>query len=982
MLFYVKGRAKMIQSISWKMKAVSAMVLAALLSACGSGGSGSNGSERLDIGLHNGSGSQNSGGSALGGNGGASNSGSGANLGNNNSNSDSVSVKIKPVANVQAATSDNWTFKQLSDADLKTATGEGVYVAVVDTGIERNGVGLINRNQNISKKSISINDGKLEKTHDTLRTGGHGTAMAEALLDIAPDTAINSMVNSGGSGVHAISGLINLIAALDLGAKADIVNNEYASSLSKNATIDEAYGKNLSKIKNDTQLIPLYRELVKRGLFLIKPTGNGEETIPEYAAAFPLGAPDLLDGFISVTAYNQHRGLKTQYACGELTKAWCITSPELVEIYGERTTQKGWVGGTSGASANLTGLAAKIKSRYDWFTNLDLKNTLITTADDMGDPGVDAVWGNGLVNADRAVKGYGRFDKDVTLNVDGIKRAYFFDNDISGSGGVIKKGKDALVVSGNNTYTGNTTIAEGEWVANGNSQSHHIVKKGAILTIGDQNPTIELKSVSNQGTLSVNLSNLKINGNLNNANGTVEQAIGTKIDVLGSANLTNASWVLTGIKKDYVTKAGQTEILLNAKNISGKDGFQFFVANANLGELINQKYDLNDTQLSVTTARKSVGDVVRDKANFVGKDKTVVALDGLLDRLDAAKLAENHRKVYLAWLKVQYGAPSISDALKAAPGYAVAGALLSSSNVNKTVFEMNTQTAQHAQESTINQKIMRTDDLLTHTLQASDKGNVWTSIGYGKTKSNLANINGESKDNSQTIGATYRLEQHRLGMQLSHLSHQWSEEFSGSLKKINTDGAGIEAAYTFQHSNYWLSALAGVDFLKAKTSFGSDHANQYLFGLNAGKNFPLLGGRLNLMPSVGLKYAQINGLDYRLQQYNSEYVAANNVKTRETSLSTGLDGAYRLGEKGNWLLMAGLKLRQILDGKTTYTADYGGYLVNMSDTHRRGKRPDWMANIGMDYRISDTVNVYLSGAYENGKYHNKRTINAGLNMSF
>ena len=295
---------------------------------------------------------------------------------------------------------------------------------------------------------------------------------------------------------------------------------------------------------------------------------------------------------------------------------------------------------------------------------------------------------------------------------------------------------------------------------------------------------------------------------------------------------------------------------------------------------------------------------------------------------------------------------------------------------------MNTQTAQHAQESVINQKIMRTDDLLTHTLQASDKGNVWTGAGYGKTKSNLTNINGESKDNSQTIGATYRLEQHNFGMQLSHLSHQWSEEFSGSLKKINTDGAGIEAAYTFQHSNYWLSALSGVDFLKAKTSFGSDHANQYLFGLNAGKNFPLLGGRLNLMPSVGLKYAQINGLDYHLQQYNSEYVSANNVKTRETSLSTGLDGAYRLGEKGNWLLTAGVKLRQILDGKTTYTANYGGYLTDVSDMSRRGKRPDLIANLGVGYRFSDSVNVYLNGAYENGKYHNKRTINAGLNMSF
>ena len=971
----------MIQSISWKMKAVSAMVLAALLSACGSGGSGSNGSEKLDIGLHNGSGSQNSGGSALGGNGGASNSGNGANLGNNNSNSDSASVKIKPVANVQAATSDNWTFKQLSDADLKTATGKGVYVAVIDTGLERNGVGLINRNQNISKKSMSINDGKLETTHDTLRTGGHGTAVTEVLLDTAPDAAVNSMVNSpAGQGTFSIAGLKNLLAALDTGAKADIVNNSSGLPVGSDDAVTE-YGKDYKTLK-EQPLLPYYRALVKRGVLVLKATGNDGRAIPNVGSALPLVAPELADGFLAVSAYDQqfyHR--KSENACGELTKAWCITAPEMFQIYGERTNQKAWAAGTSLATPYVAGLAAKIKSRYDWFTNLDLKNTLITTADDMGAPGVDAVWGNGLVNADRAVKGYGRFDKDVTLNVDGIKRAYFFDNDISGSGGVIKKGKDALVVSGNNTYTGNTTIAEGEWVANGNSQSHHIVKKGAILTIGDQNPTIELKSVSNQGTLSVNLSNLKINGNLNNANGAVEQAIGTKIDVSGSANLTNASWVLTGIKKDYVTKAGQIEILLNAKNISGKNGFQFFVANANLGELINQKYDLNDTQLSVTTTRTSVGDVVRDKANFVGKDKTVVALDGLLDRLDAAKLAEAYQKNYLAEGHIQNDTHSLSATL-AAPGYAVAGALLSSSNVNKTVFEMNTQTAQHAQESVINHKTTRTDDLLAHALQSSDKGNVWTSTGYGKTKSDLANINGESKDNSQTIGAAYRFGQHGFGLQLSRLSYEWSEEFSGSLKKINTNGAGIEAAYTFQHSNYWLSALAGVDFLKAKTSFGSDHANQYLFGLNAGKNFPLLGGRLNLMPSVGLKYAQINGLDYHLQQYNSEYVSANNVKTRETSLSTGLDGAYRLGEKGNWLLMAGLKLRQILDGKTTYTANYGGYLTDVSDMSRRSKRPDLIANLGVGYRFSDSVNVYLNGAYENGKYHNKRTINAGLNMSF
>lgn len=950
---------KMSQSISWKMKAVSAMVLTALLSACGSGGSAG-----LDTSLPNSSGSQN--------------------LGNGNNHANTNHSESN--TNAQTTTSDNWTFKQLSDADLKAATGEGVYVGIVDTGIRREARGLVNRNKNIAKKVIDENGKKLV---DTFAIGDHGTIMTEVILDVAPDAAINSGTSNYNNGittdvkVNAYSGLRNLLVAMQSGAKVDILNNSYGAYVNSDDWKKE-YGNRYEKLKFDSMItdvyIPFFKIFIDKGTLVVILTHNNDKKTMSKDAALPLIAPELEKGFLAVTAYNRRTNKKTQNACGEITKNWCITAPEDWTAYGHNNTKE-LVFGTSTATAYVSGLAAKIKSRYDWFTNVDLKNTLITTADDMGEKGVDAVWGNGLVNADRAVKGYGRFDKDITLNVNGIKRAYFFDNDISGSGGVIKKGRDALVVSGNNTYTGNTTIAEGEWVANGNSKSHHIVKKGAILTIGDKKSTIELKSLNNQGTLSVNLSNLKINGDLNNKNGTVKQAIGTKIDVSGSANLTNASWVLTGIKKGYVTKAGKTEILLNAKNISGKDSFHFSVANTNLGELISQKYDLSDTQLSVTTTRKSVGDVVRDKANFVGKDKTVIALDGLLDRLDETKFEENYQKVHSAWLKARYNTSS-SSPTTTVPGSTVASALLSSSNINKTVFEMNTQTAQHAQESVINQKTMRTDDLLTHTLQASDKGNVWTNAGYGKIKSDLANINGQSKDNSQTIGATYRLGQHSLGIQLSHLSYQWSEEFSGSLKKINTDGAGIETAYTFQHGNYWLSALAGVDFLKAKTSFGSDRANQYLFGLSAGKNFALLDGRLNLMPSVGLKYAQINGLDYRLQKYNSEYVSADNVKTRETSLSTSLDGAYRLGEKGDWLLMAGVKLRQILDGKTTYTANYGGYLVNISDTHRRGKRPDLIMNVGMGYRISDNVNVYLSSSYENGKYHNKRTINAGVNMSF
>ena len=543
----------MIQSISWKMKAVSAMVLVALLSACGSGGSGSNGSERLDIGLHNGSGSQNSNSSASGGNNSingshssngtissndgnanhsdnsvtsgenSSNSYSNHNQNNQSSNNSTPIVtpllpihavnNVKSFSNVQAATSDNWTFKQLSDADLKTATGQNVYVGLVDTGIRREAKGLVNRNQNIATKIID-DDGK--KLIDTFAVGEHGTMMTEVILDVAPNAIINSGTSNYNNGITTNvgvlvnSGLRNLWVAMQLGAKVDILSNSHGAYVNSDDWKEE-YGEHYEKLKSDSMImntyIPFFKKFIDKGTLVVRLTQNNNKKTMSKDSALPLIAPELEEGFLAVTAYNRRANIKTQNACGEITKNWCITAPEDFTVYGHNTIQN-MVYGTSTATAYVSGLAAKIKSRYDWFTNLDLKNTLITTADDMGTPGVDAVWGNGLVNADRAVKGYGRFDKDVTLNVDGIKRAYFFDNDISGSGGVIKKGKDALVVSGNNTYTGNTTIAEGEWVANGNSQSHHIVKKGATLTIGDQNPTIELKSVSNQGTLSVNLSNL------------------------------------------------------------------------------------------------------------------------------------------------------------------------------------------------------------------------------------------------------------------------------------------------------------------------------------------------------------------------------------------------------------------------------------------------------------------------------------------
>ena len=907
-------------------KTITLAVLAALLSACGGGGGGSGSDIRPD---YNGGGNSNN------------------HAGNNN----------RPVSG---------TWQAAAAADKAEAlSGDGAYVGLVDTGIKTDGVGLRNRNSRISKKVIDVDTNDLVDSNDVT---GHGTKMTEIILNAAPQTAINSGVNSPES-VYTSTGLYNLLLAMEQGTKVDILNNSYGDNVSSN-NITIEYGKNYEKL-NNSLLLPLYREFVNRGTLVLKATGNEDKNIPNIGAALPLVAPELEKGFLAVTAYDQERNVKTENACGELAKNWCITAPEIFSTYGI-TNEKTTYAGTSNATAYVSALAARIKSRYDWFTNEDIKNALITTATDRGEAGVDAVWGHGIVDESASLNGYGRFDKTHTFNVEGRKRAYFFDNDISGAGGMIKTGSDILVMNGNNTYTGNTEIRAGELVANGNSVSHHIVGSGGKLTIGDSASTIRLGSVTNQGTLEVNQTNLQINGSLNNQNGNINQAIGTNINISGTANLANSSLTLTGVKQGYVTRQGNTEILLNAEQgISNKTGFAVRYA-SQLGELINNSYNITNNQVSVTTSRQQIGDVLRDQASYTGRDKTISILDGLLDRLDASKLGNS----------VTYGYTMPTND-KPVAGAGIAQELLTSRALNRTVFGLSTETARHAQEHTVNEKIARSSKTLQQALMSNPEGTMWVDMGYGTSHArHMASIHGESKDYSQSLGLAQHFGadgKHGFALQMSNLSHKWTERYGGLDKKITTRGVGLEGAYTFNQGSYWLSALLGVDFLKAKTSLGSDRGNQYLVGVAAGKVFNF--DRFSIMPSISLQHARINGLDYALNRYGADLVSADNVKTHETSATLGVDGLWRIDEQGKWTLNAGLKLREILNGKTRYTANYGGIKTNVRESYS-GHRPNIAFTVGTNYHITDNLNVYLNGVYENGRYRNKRAANVGLGWKF
>lgn len=90
--------------------------------------------------------------------------------------------------------------------------------------------------------------------------------------------------------------------------------------------------------------------------------------------------------------------------------------------------------GTSMAGPFATGTFGVLKQRYPYLANGEINEILKTTATDLGEAGVDEVFGWGLINLDKALKGPGQFLGRFQANLPGLYRGLreeIWSNDIS-----------------------------------------------------------------------------------------------------------------------------------------------------------------------------------------------------------------------------------------------------------------------------------------------------------------------------------------------------------------------------------------------------------------------------------------------------------------------------------------------------------------------------------------------------------------------
>lgn len=234
-----------------------------------------------------------------------------------------------------------------------------------------------------------------------------------------------------------------------------------------------------------------------KGMIQVWAAGNSgvnpspeESPIAGMYASLPRALADIEPYWLAVVNVNQTLGLSNQsMKCG-LAANWCLAAPGsqiYSTVYGDDsqvnaglvvdaegnlvldvlervpTYSHGRLSGTSMAAPHVTGALGLLFERFPYLDNAQVRDVMLTTARDLGAPGIDEVYGWGLLDLRKAIEGYGmlRVDTDVVMNqkAGGLKvwEGDAWDdwtNDIGGPGKLTKSGIGWLRLSGDNRFNG------------------------------------------------------------------------------------------------------------------------------------------------------------------------------------------------------------------------------------------------------------------------------------------------------------------------------------------------------------------------------------------------------------------------------------------------------------------------------------------------------------------------------------------------
>lgn len=673
----------------------------------------------------------------------------------------------------------------------------------------------------------------------------------------------------------------------------------------------------------------------KKNTLLVFAAGNESKKQVGVMAMLPRYLPELEKHYLSVVAVDNKNNL-AEYSnhCG-VSKNWCVAAPGNLAILNAIPDNKlkpqyslDKEEGTSLAAPVVTGALAILKERFNYLAPTQIRDTLLTTATDLGEKGVDDKYGWGVINIAKAINGPSQFLNDETVNVTRDDR---WKNDFSSKFKFTKQGEKSLDLAGKNNIA-RIDVEQGRLNLSGMTQSQQ-VKNNAHLGVNQT----EIRQ-SYMATENSQLTLLDSNGLTGKDKAIIQLNGSLKIADKLTENSKQGSISATVVKlHDKASYQGGFTKLIDNKNLANKGLMQdLYFKQSEIIAKVNSNKAFTDPNAS---------DNAKSGLNLLNQLRTSsfayrqgVYNDWLQSALEQKKLGQLHY--------------AVSNHI-----YADALALLRHQNAKQlSHVQHNLFTAAYSPQKTSvwlehsGQKhskvaIKQSSSALSLSHKFNDNALLSATLMRKNHHIDKDFAHADLKQTSLNIGLRYPLADHwfsELALQFGQQKYnqrRWykKSQLGQAQNKGHHMGGEIRVGYQFMPQTWIIEPSLGVQFIQTRMKALNEK------GELATNTTALRYNDINLTPSVKLKYT------VKFEQGSiSPYVGLNylhRVKGKESKITSQLNGyplqSYATQKRNHALnLEAGMQFQ------------YKNWFVSANVDYDRIKSTNafgWKTNIGLTF---------------------------------
>ncbi len=181
---------------------------------------------------------------------------------------------------------------------------------------------------------------------------------------------------------------------------ANIYNNSWNTPQAANTIRNR---NQLVKLTSQNFVDAISNAATQKDAIFVWAAGNDSNIQSGMLSAMPNVMPELNGHFVNVVAWDSNTSALAEYsnACG-VTQNYCITAPGTISMSNGRTKR-----GTSFAAPVVSAAIAVIREAWNYLPSETITQILFDTAADLGEAGVDEIYGHGMLDLEAATRPVG-----------------------------------------------------------------------------------------------------------------------------------------------------------------------------------------------------------------------------------------------------------------------------------------------------------------------------------------------------------------------------------------------------------------------------------------------------------------------------------------------------------------------------------------------------------------------------------------------